>query len=56
MLDGLFKCLLGCMFRCKSHLKCSNCCESDCFIEEGEHLKRIDSKTSLNSGKKSKLT
>lgn len=53
MFEELFKCLLGCMFRCKTHCKCSSCCESDCFVEEGDQLKRVDSKTSLKTDKKS---
>lgn len=53
MFEELFKCLLGCMFKCKTHCKCSNCCESDCMMEEGDQLKRVNSKTSLKLDKKS---
>ena len=50
--------LLGCLskmfIKCKAHCKCSDCCESDCMVTEGDpdKLKRIDSKTSLNKSKK----
>lgn len=47
MFEELFKCLLGCMFKCKTHCKCSACCESDCMMEEGDQLKRANSRTSL---------
>jgi hypothetical protein len=45
-MDLIMSCLSKLVIKCKAHCACSNCCESDCMVQEGD-IKRADSSTSI---------
>jgi hypothetical protein len=50
-MDALLGCLSRIMIKCKAHCLCGKCCESDCMVQEGGDLKRVDSSTPIKEHK-----